>query len=534
MSHITNEAPSNPPDGPKTQRANEPLPSRWKSVRRSPWGRIGLGLLVGGMVGSCVIPAEAMSGFHLPFFSMIFCAWLIGVAMGGGGGQLSWQYGLPAFGIALIVSVLLDVCSGWCVYFDQTGFTDSFSPLAALALFPKYWHSAHLFSYGLAGAVAYYCSYDRTARITRPSGRSKAIGDYSAITAVAQQIPQAPPHKRGLSPRALATLLVIGFLILFSFGLLTRCRTSIRHLALRPDGQALAVAQDEFEGGLYYLELSTGRSAKAMSHTPDRIAWAPDGKHLALLSNSSGSKGSARLYLLDQVRTWVEPTLERYQREFRAVAYSADGQTLAVGCDDGQVVLWDTGERRSRGNLTHNRSVEGLAFAPSTGTLAVGLSNGQITLWDPMAQQSIQSWQAHSSDVRHLRFRADGKVLFSAGVRDEAVRAWDLKDGSEVRDYPVSMNWITDLALSSDAQMLAVSGGSFHGLGEVHLFDVSSGEVRGIFTVPTNTISTIAFADDGQTLIAGTRPPINPFTWPRNGGVRRWDIATGQELPPLQ
>jgi WD40 repeat protein len=436
--------------------------------------------------------------------------------------------------VALIVSVLLDVCSGWCVYFDQMGFTDSFSPLAALALFPKYWHSAHLFSYGLAGAVAYYCSYDRTARISRPPGRSETIGDYSAITTVAQQIPQPPPHKRGLSPRALATLLVIGFLILFSFGLLTRCRASIRHVALRPDGQVLAVAQDELEGGLYYLDLSTGRSAKAMSQPPERMAWAPDGHHLALLSNSSGSKGSARLYLLDQVRTWVEPTLERHQREFRAVAYSADGQTLAVGCDDGQVVLWNIGEHRSRGSLTHNRSVEGLAFAPSTETLAVGLSNGQIALWDPMTQQSTRSWQAHSTEIRHLQFRADGKTLFSVGVRDEAVRAWDVKDGSEIRNYPVSMNWITDLALSSNAQTLAVSGGSFHGLGEVRLFDVSSGEVRGIFTVPTNTVSAIDFADDGQTLIAGTRPPINPIAWPRNGGLHRWDIATGQELPPLQ
>jgi hypothetical protein len=34
------------------------------------------------MIGSCMIPAEAMSGFHVPFLPMIFCAWLIGVAMG--------------------------------------------------------------------------------------------------------------------------------------------------------------------------------------------------------------------------------------------------------------------------------------------------------------------------------------------------------------------------------------------------------------------------------------------------------------------
>jgi WD40 repeat protein len=150
------------------------------------------------------------------------------------------------------------------------------------------------------------------------------------------------------------------------------------------------------------------------------------------------------------------------------------------------------------------------------------------------SRQPIRSWQAHSASVRSLQFHPRGHTLFSASVRGGEALAWQPAVGNEIERYPLNADWITGLALSGDGQTLAVFGGSFHHPGKIRVVDVADGRERFLFTVPSNTVSTAAFSADGRTLFAGTRPPLNPLVQPRDGQVYRWDLTTGQELPPLQ
>jgi hypothetical protein len=491
------------------------------------------------MIGSCWIFGEALSGLHVLILPLVVLGWLIGGAMWLPGGKLPWHFGLPAVGVTLVVSLILDICSGWCIYFAQTGYTEEFSPLTALMLFPAHWRWMHLFAYGLAAAVAYRNSYDRASWKSRPApADSKGIADYSAITAaVAEQIHQPPPHQQGISPRLLIALLLLGLLGIVGWALFARCRASVRDLALNSEGQLLAVVHDEFVEELSYQDLTTGQSAKVTFPAPRRIAWAPDGKHLAWLVNSGSSNNSpsrAEVHIFNRFGIRDDPVLEETSNAFRCLDYDPDGQMLAIGDEKGEVLIWDIRTRHLRARLSHNRAIESLAFSPTPGLLAVGLSDGGIALWDPVTLQPIRSWRGHSSEVRHLRFHPKGKVLVSAGGRDQSVRAWDPEDGSSKQVYAVPMNWVMSLAISPDGETLAVSGGSFHRPGEVWLFDIETGQVRRVHPVESNTVAAVAFSSDGKTLFAGTRPPINPLARPSNGQIKRWDLATGQELPSLR
>lgn len=535
-----NESPTDPPDEPGGVRPPVFLgTSRLRSVRRNVWGRVFAGVLVGVGIGLCWVPGEAISGLHLMFLPMILTAYLIGAAMRLPGGELPRQFGLPAAAVALVVCLLFDVCSAWSVYFTQTGHTEDFSLLTALALFPAHWHWDHLLAYALAAAVAYWNSYDRASWKSRPSSAaSEAIGNYSAIaTAIAENLRQTPPHKQGVPPLVLAAILLVGLLAIGAFGIFTATRTSVRSLVLNPNGKTLAVVQDQFEGEVFELDFTTGQSARKIPAVPYRIVWSPDGRQLAWVHNYDGGKDSparAELNALIPFGFSLHPALQETNKAFHSLAYSPDGGTLAIGCDNGEVLLWDTGTHVTRDRLQFNRAVECLAFSPTSGTLAAGLSDGRLDLRDPTTLQSIRSWQGHSTEVRRLLFHPEGKVIFSAGARDQTVRAWDPADGSEAHVYPVTMDWITDLSLSPDGATLAVSGGSFHHPGELRLFDVGTGDVRSVFMVPGNTASAVAFSRDGQTLIVGARPPINPLSWPRHGQLHRWDMTSGRELPPLR
>jgi formylglycine-generating enzyme required for sulfatase activity len=65
------------------------------------------------------------------------------------------------------------------------------------------------------------------------------------------------------------------------------------------------------------------------------------------------------------------------------VALSADGKTLACGCQDGAVQIWDVPTKKLvfEGNA-HQDTVDSVAFSPDGRWLASGGRDGEVRLWD--------------------------------------------------------------------------------------------------------------------------------------------------------
>src|SRR5439155_1026625 len=112
------------------------------------------------------------------------------------------------------------------------------------------------------------------------------------------------------------------------------------------------------------------------------------------------------------------------------VAFSPDGQTLAMGLDDGTVRLWDLERGEVKATLpAHKGPVWSVAFA-KTGLLATASDDGTVKLWRP-GSGSPERVLKHEDSVRAVAFSHDGKRLVIGTRRTGRVRLWDVDTGKE-------------------------------------------------------------------------------------------------------
>jgi WD40 repeat protein len=313
-------------------------------------------------------------------------------------------------------------------------------------------------------------------------------------------------------------------------------RTKIVGLSLSADGRTLAVGCSGMEASIQNKVVLWDLPAMQATDMPlphvDQVAWAPNRPLLAILTNVSdqGVLAAGRVHLWDRVRDETS-FLPGPRGVMTCVAFSADGQMLAVGDRDRTVQVYDVPQRTERNSLGHEEEVYQVAFSPDGTRLAAGLRDGRVTVWDLAAGTALHSWQAHPAAVSGLLFTADGKGLLTAGTVEATVKEWDLGTWEEKRSFKLQMGWVTGLGVTPDGRSLAVTGGSFHRPGVVLLLDPATGQEQRRFEVHANTVVAAVFTPDGKTLIAATAPTVRPFTWRRHSELYRWDVATGEDLP---
>jgi WD40 repeat protein len=112
-----------------------------------------------------------------------------------------------------------------------------------------------------------------------------------------------------------------------------------------------------------------------------------------------------------------------------AIAFAPDGSGLAAGDWTGRVALWD-GDLRHRAGILPNvfpgpagppsdssESITALAFSPDGDTLAVGGNAGTLQLWDIATQQPLGPPQpTPGGSIDTLAFSPDSTTLYAGGV----------------------------------------------------------------------------------------------------------------------
>jgi RNA polymerase sigma factor (sigma-70 family) len=177
-------------------------------------------------------------------------------------------------------------------------------------------------------------------------------------------------------------------------------------------------------------------------HHVTSIAYAPDGKSLV----STGSDHVARLWDTatgKEIRTFGEQTDRANafapSRWVYCVAISPDSKTLATGDHTpgwalNTIRLWDveTG-KETRKIQGHKGGILALAFSANGKTLASGSADKTVRLWQVSTGDEVQSFTGNLGEVRFVGFGKDDASLLNSDGK--MVRQWELGTGKELHSF---------------------------------------------------------------------------------------------------
>jgi len=168
---------------------------------------------------------------------------------------------------------------------------------------------------------------------------------------------------------------------------------SVERIAWSPDGKHIASAG--YDGTVQVWDAATGKTVliyKGHAAPVWEVAWSPDGTRLVSGTGAAGAHGpvtsgnSVRVWDAATGKTMLTYTGATSQTQTYALAWSPDGKQIASGGDDNTVHIWDaaTGNTlmRYRG---HSDIIFKLAWSPDGTRIASASVDGTAQVWRPQA-----------------------------------------------------------------------------------------------------------------------------------------------------
>jgi WD40 repeat protein len=214
--------------------------------------------------------------------------------------------------------------------------------------------------------------------------------------------------------------------------------------AITPDGNLVLSYSDDRKLRAY--DAATGKELRSVE-TPDELLLLTiptGGKHALAWARRLGASEDDQTHtvqVIDPATLKPIETLSDRGRRVTCLAFSADGELVAMGSPDGSVRVWNVAKKQRVGGdrSSQAKALLDLALSPDKKTLITGDRDGEIKVWDLEKSDPVRSFRTGIGELAGLNIAADGGRLATFGtgggveVSDVAtgrsLRKWDLRVG---------------------------------------------------------------------------------------------------------
>jgi WD40 repeat protein len=349
----------------------------------------------------------------------------------------------------------------------------------------------------------------------------------------------------------------------------------IRGLVVSPDKSAVVASRGN---QIHVYDAGSGAYVRSLIDpeltTPDRkplkaahlslvesLAISPDGKYVA-------SGGYQEVILWDAQTGVLRHRITGFADRVVALAFSNNGQLLATGggapTEDGEIKVFDVATAQLAFEIKngHSDTVFGVCFNPDDTILAtcgadkfvktfevpsgklglpiLGTSNlglasspsglgpllAASALVPPRTGKFLKSFEGHTHHVLDVGWKADGKLLASAGA-DNVVKVWDYEKGEQVRTIPAHGKQVTRLVFIGKTSQFATCSGDT----QVRFWNADSGGNTRNFGGSGDFLYAVGVSPDGAVVAAGGEEGIVRLYNGTNGQLIKALVPPGAEPP---
>ena len=320
-----------------------------------------------------------------------------------------------------------------------------------------------------------------------------ACGTFLVVMSKDSGRPLIPPIDLGARPSSLAAT-KNGMIAVGLGGLQFKLRESATPEAERKT--TIALFQVDKQGSGYSAE----RIGELVNVPGDAhaIAFSPNGESLAV----AGLDGVVSVW---DVETKIPSTLPQSRDQFTVdLVFSPSGDRVCGAGGrfetgrwlSGEITIWDIRTDTVVRRIVHEDAFYAAAFT-SGSVLAAGTRSGKLVFLDVESGQEIETINAHADLITDLAVTDDGKSIVSSS-EDNFVRVWSLpqrRDISVLEDHGEMLD-IIGIDIDSEGKQLASASAD----GEIRLWNIVDGSVNRIGNHKVMFGNAAAFSPDGKRL----------------------------------